>query len=117
MKHTIIFFVLASVLMTGLYSCDGEQKPHGFVGTFADTFNNRFTLNADYTAYIQLAGNEKVDTTSWSDGDQHDRQYATIEFNGDMTHFYLANGFLYRNEADMYGETMGLKIKYVDDVE
>ena len=110
------FFQLALVLTLAIFvaSCGGKkaQDNNKFAGSFTDEFHNEFTLNDDHTATIKFAGEDSAFHTKWSDGTNHDQPYATIQFNGDPTYYYLRDGKLYRHQEDMEKGTCAIKITY-----
>ena len=98
-----------------LSACAGGSKErgnHDFAGTFVDEFGNKFVLNTDYTATIQFAGSDNVVQTSWHDGVNHESPYATIEYNGDPSYYYLRDGNLYRRQEDMQNGKCAIIINY-----
>lgn len=105
-----------------LCACGGGGSKHNpsaqgsakFVGVFTDEFGNRFELKDDYTGTVQFDRHDEVDSIKWSDGDNHDRPYATIEWNGDPTYYFLRDGNLYRHQDDMEFGRCAIKIKYAD---
>lgn len=90
----------------------GGDKEDGFVGVFTDEYGNKFELRDDYTATIEFVGNNKVNQTRWRDGEHHDSPFATIEYNGDPTYYYLRDGFLYRHKEDMERGRCAINIVY-----
>lgn len=111
MKRT--FLLLFSVAVMLLTACGGDKGGNrDFSGSFTDEFNNKFVLNDDYTGTLQFDGNEKVFQIKWSDGSDHKRLYATIEFNGDPNYYFLRNGKLYRHRKDMEDGHPAINITY-----
>lgn len=112
MKKFLGFLCLSAALL--LTACGGssERPAHKFAGTFTDEFDNKFVLNEDYTATIQFAGSDNIVETAWHDGVNHNSPFATIEYNGDPTYYYLRDGFLYRRQEDMANGTCAIVIKY-----
>lgn len=113
MKKFISFLCILSAVVL-MVSCGGEKKGNGFVGSFTDEFGNKFELKEDYSATIQFVGEKDVQKSKWSDGEKHDHPYATIEFNGDPSYYYLRDGALYRDRSDMESGDCAIKIKYDD---
>lgn len=113
MKGFVFYCALAIAVL--LSACGGGNKgdqARHFAGTFTDEFGNRFELNDDYTGTIQFDKNDHKDTITWSDGDNHDRPYATIRYNGDPNYYYLRDGSLYRHKDNMEDGRCAIKIKY-----
>lgn len=109
----VIIFTACCILAVACGSgSKGEGKGHGFAGSFTDEFGNKFELREDYTATIEFAGNNKTNTTKWRDGEQHDSPFATIEYNGDPTYYYLRDGYLYRHKEDMERGRCAISITY-----
>jgi hypothetical protein len=114
MKRFINFTLILIAIIT-MASCGGNKhQDNKFVGSFTDEFENKFTLNEDYSATIQFVGEDSVIKTTWSDGDNHDRAYATIKFNGDPTYYFLRDGKLYRHLEEMQQGRCAINIKYDD---
>ena len=106
---SILFFCIA---LAALQSCGSKhENDHNFVGTFVDEYNNVFTLNEDRTATITYKGAKEFKTT-WYDGDDHKRPYATIEYNGDPCYYFLRDGSLYRYKEEMDEGRCAIKITY-----
>jgi len=101
----------AALLLTGCNS-----KPKGtvgnFKGEFVSAFGDRFVLHDDYTTEIQFDKQDTVFHTSWTDGPAHDRAYATVEFNGNDSYFFVRDGKLYYHRADMEHGRNGVDIRY-----
>lgn len=97
-----------------MVSCGGgsNKKGNDFAGSFTDEFGNKFELKEDYSATIQFAGESTIQHSKWSDGENHDRAYATIEFNGDPSYYFLRDGKLYREREDMERGSCPISIKY-----
>lgn len=119
MKRFVLF--LAVVVSLALAACSGDNKhnPNAqgsakYVGHFVDEFGNKFVLNEDYTGTIQFDRNDKVDSIRWDDGENHDRPYATIQWNGDPTYYFLRDGNMYRHQEDMEFGRCAIKISYSD---
>lgn len=109
-----LFSILLLVATMLLAACGGQHK-HGeqqFAGKFTDEFGNHFVLNTDYTGTIQFAGNEKLDSITWFDGDDHKSIFATIKYNGDPTYYFLRDGYLYRHREDMQSGHCAISIEY-----
>lgn len=119
MKRFVLFLTLSLSLV--FCACGGGSKHDGsgqgsnkFVGRFTDEFGNRFELKDDYTGTLQFDRTDKVDTIKWSDGVNHECPFATIEWNGDPSYYYLRDGALYRHEDDMNQGRCAIKISYAD---
>lgn len=107
---------MATALMA-FTSCGGSKKGgenHKFVGSFVSEFGDEFTLNEDMTCTIKFKGIDKVFKDKWSDGENHQRPYATIGYNGDPQYYYLRDGYLYRYKQDMEEGRCKIKIVYDD---
>lgn len=100
-----MMLAFATAILVGCGPAKGSKG--AFAGSFTDEFGNQFVLNDDHTATITITGNKSV-TTSWNE----DSVFATIEFNGDPTYYYLYNGALYRHKAQMDAGRAAIKIKY-----
>ena len=109
-----IVCLLAVLLLAACGSSSSNRDNRRFAGSFTDEFGNKFVLNEDYTATIQFAGSENVNQTTWHDGPNHQSPYATIEYNGDPTYYYLRDGYLYRRQEDMQNGTCAIVIEYDD---
>ena len=107
-----IVCLLAVLLLTACGGSDSTRDNRHFAGSFTDEFGNKFVLNEDYTATIQFAGVENIVQTTWHDGVNHQSPFATIEYNGDPTYYYLRDGFLYRRQEDMQNGTCAIIIEY-----
>lgn len=116
MKKIVKLTFLLSMLVVMIASCGGGNKhqDNQFVGKFTDEFKNKFELKDDYTATIQFVGEDSVIKTTWFDGEDHKRAYATIKFNGDPNYYYLRDGKMYRAMEDMEKGTAAINIKYDD---
>lgn len=113
MKRFFGMMSLVAVMMLTLASC-GSKKHEGYVGKFTDQFGNKFELRADYTAGIEFVGTQKVTEVTWSDGEAHDRAYATISFNGNPNYYYLRDGVLYGSESAMVNGHPAIQIEWED---
>lgn len=111
MKKLYSLFIIG--LLLAVTACS-DKSAHKFAGTFEDEFGNRFELRSDYTATIQFAGNQDAVETQWSDGEDHQRPFATIRYNGDPTYYYLRDGQLYRRKEDMNNGRCAIHITYKD---
>lgn len=114
-----IALLAAFALVLALSACGGKSNStgstdnnHSFAGTFTDEFGNRFELLDDYRGTIQFDKHTEVDSITWFDGENHDRPYATINYNGDPTYYYLRDGSLYRHQDDMERGRCAIKISY-----
>lgn len=108
---SILFF---TILLASLQSCGGSAKHgenHRFVGTFEDEFGNQFTLNEDMSTTITFKGAKEY-KGKWNDGENHQRPYATLEYNGDPNYYYLRDNYLYRYRQDMEEGRCKIKIAY-----
>ena len=116
MFRNIAKLLLIAACSVCIYSCGsgnkGAGKENSCVGVFTDEFGNRFELREDYTASIVFAGNDKTNNTKWRDGENHDSPFATIEYNGDPSYYFLRDGFLYRHREDMEKGRCAIKIAY-----
>lgn len=112
MKRFLSFLCILSAVVVMASCGGGSKKGNGFVGSFTDEFGNKFDLKEDQSATIQFAGEETIQHSKWSDGENHDRPYATIEFNGNPSYYFLRDGKLYRERADMERGTCAISIKY-----
>lgn len=114
-KILSVFFF--SVILLSLQACGGSSKQsdnHKFAGTFEDQFGDVFTLNEDMTTTIQFKGAAQEFKGKWFDGQNHERPYATIEYNGDPNYYYLRDGYMYRYKQDMEEGRCKISIKYKD---
>ena len=103
---------LVAVMMM-MVAC-GSKEHKGFTGKFTDEFGNKFELREDYTATVHIVGVPAADEVKWSDGENHDRAYATIEFNGNPNYWYLRDGKLYGTEEAMVNGHPEIKIEWED---
>ena len=102
----------ACLLLAGCSKTRGSREG-GFTGTFTDEFGNQFTLNEDMTSIVTISG-AQPDTTQWSDGDNHDQDYATIMYNYDPNYFFLKDGKLYNSRKAMEQGHPAIEIHYED---
>lgn len=108
------FGIICVTMALLLLACGGsDQSDHPFVGTFTDKYNNKFELRPDYTATIQFEGMAPIETT-WSDGEQHDRDWASILYNGNPQYYLLRGGKLYHRMEDMQEGRAAIAITYED---
>lgn len=113
MKRLAMLVCLVAALVFS--ACGGNDRTdHKFAGSFTDEFGNKFVLNDDYTGTLQFDKTDKVQTIKWYDGEDHKRPYATIEWNGDPTYYYLRDGALYRTQDEMNQGRCAVKIEYDD---
>ncbi len=99
----------AGLLLVGAAACTGGDNT--YTGKFVDEFGNRFELKEDYTATIQWVGDTTVIPTTWSDGENHKRPYATIAFNGNPEYFFMCDGSLYRHRENMDQGRAAIELK------
>lgn len=114
-KVLTVLFITTTLLF--LQSCGGGNKHgenHKFAGTFTDEFGDVFTLNDNMTCTIQFKGINKVFNETWFDGENHERPYATITYNGDPQYYYMRDGYMYRYRQDMDEGRCKIKITYKD---
>jgi len=108
-------FGIAMLSLAVLFSAC-NNKPKGtagnFVGEFVTAFGDRFVLNEDHSAEIQLDKQDSIFKTFWDDGPAHDRAYATIAFNANPAYFFVRDGQLYYHKIDMEHGKDGVKIQY-----
>ena len=107
-----VLAVAACLLLAGCSKTRGSREG-GFTGTFTDEFGNQFTLNEDMTSIVTISG-AQPDTTQWSDGDNHDQDYATITYNYDPNYFFLKDGKLYNSRKAMEQGHPAIEIHYED---
>lgn len=109
--------LLLSLTFVLIHSCGGtkHENDHKFVGTFTNEYEDVFTLNEDMTASILFKGAKEEVKTTWYDGDDHKRPYATIEYNGDPQYYFLRDGALYRHKEDMEEGRCKITITYKED--
>jgi len=113
MKRKLLGFLLSgvAVLTIMLSACTGSSNDGKFAGKYEDEFGNKFELRDDYTATIQFAGQETVNETRWFDGPEHNSPFATIEYNGNLSYYFMRDGFLYRHRDDMEKGSNGIVIE------
>ncbi|MBQ9575805.1 MAG: hypothetical protein IJV11_02905 [Muribaculaceae bacterium] len=99
-KTLLIAGVAALTISCGGNSSSGSSDKK-FAGSYIDEFGNQFELREDHTATILFKGGDKANETHWSDGPNHDSPFATIEYNGDPSYYYMRDGVLYRHKEDM----------------
>ncbi len=112
MKRFFGMMSLVTMMMLMLTAC--SSKHEGFTGKFTDQFGNKFELRKDYTASITFVGYDQPTEVTWSDGEQHDRTYATISFNGNPNYYYLRDGVLYGSESAMVNGHPAIQIEWED---
>ena len=100
-------------VVTLFVACSSQQE-HKFVGKFTDEFGNKFELRPDYSATITIIGAEPKETR-WSNGNNHELPYATIEYNGDPAYYYMRDGALYRHRENMVDGKMAIKITWEEE--
>lgn len=111
-RHILKFITFVCLLTLTVACGNSSQKDTHYAGTFVDEFGNQFILNDDHTGTIQFYGNTKVNKIAWKEHKQKDRQYATIEFNGDPSYYFLHNGYLFRQQSDMEKLHCPIAIEY-----
>jgi len=111
--------IIVIVLALTFCACGGKRgggnasgHSGGFACTFTDEFGNRFELFDNHRGTIQFDKNDNVDSITWFDGENHDRPFATINYNGNPNYYYLRDGSLYRHEDDMVHGRCAIKIVY-----
>lgn len=111
MKKQTIWWVAA--LCVGIFYACGNSSSHSFQGTFVSDTGMKVELRADSTTYIQFRDSSIYEGT-WAAYEQADADssYATIEFAGKKSYFYLKDGKLYRSKREMDKGILGIKIEY-----
>jgi hypothetical protein len=109
-----IFFGLCVCMLAMMASC--SHKRATFAGTFHDEFGNKFVLNADYSATMELVNTDKIIPIKWALLDTDSAQYATIAFNGDDSYYILKDDrTMFRHADDLNAGRAAISIEYEEE--
>lgn len=112
---TFVYSLVIVVLGLGVFTaCSESNAPHPFAGTFLTENGIRFELKADSTTFIQFNDSVTYESTWMINRSGDNLEYATIEFAGYPTYYFLKDGKLYRSEREMRHDALGIKVKYQD---
>ena len=108
MKKIALFASLFICII--LFAC---SKHEGFVGKFVNEHGTVFELRADSTGTILFQDSIDYECT-WAShfNEVENFEYATVEFGGNPTYYFVRDNQIYRSKQGMMSQTNGVEISW-----